>query len=43
MHWGDGGSELLFEAKEKEELMAERAWTGFGVKPFDDPAAETTV
>ncbi|KAH7322725.1 hypothetical protein B0I35DRAFT_426319 [Stachybotrys elegans] len=37
MHCGDGKAELLIETKEKEEeLMAARAWTGLGEKPYED-------
>ncbi|KEY73770.1 hypothetical protein S7711_03078 [Stachybotrys chartarum IBT 7711] len=38
MHWGDGKTELNRPYKEgHEELMAARAWTGLGEKPYEDP------
>ncbi|KAH8683475.1 hypothetical protein BGZ61DRAFT_480519 [Ilyonectria robusta] len=45
IHIGDGQKELLWESKEKEELMAGRCWLNLGAKPYEDDSVpqETTA
>ena len=43
-HFGDGVTELLLRQKEKNPaLIADRAWSAMGVKPFEDAEFDAAV